>query len=392
MKQYDNFNDLITFTRASSATYLDSDGILKTASTNIPRIEYDAEGNRLGLLVEESRTNLLTYSEDFSNSDWTKSQATFESSSTSAPDGTNTADKIIPDATNNVHLIYRVTAISSGNYTEKVFAKSGGYSKIVLREGSVTGAYATFDLTSGSIIEQGLGGSGNIKSVGNGWFSISLTYNNTGSNHGTRIYILDNNYSSGSPLLYDFQGDGTSGVYIWGAQLEAGEFATSYIPTSGSTATRSADFASIATSAFGYNNKGGSLFAEWVSSNSESQYIAELNQNNSTNYRIATYVDGTGNVDLFVNENGNIKANLDSGVDVNVGETQKVAVRFAVHDFAITADGSTAAVDTTGSPIPIPDTLDIGSGRGLSLLNGHLKSLKYYPRKLTDAQLEGLTS
>ena len=62
-KTFDNYADLITFSRASSATYLDSDGVLKTATTNVPRIEYDADGNRLGLLIEEQRTNLLTYSD-----------------------------------------------------------------------------------------------------------------------------------------------------------------------------------------------------------------------------------------------------------------------------------------------------------------------------------------
>jgi hypothetical protein len=265
-KQYDNFADLITFTRASTGTYLDSDGLLKTATTNTPRIEYDINGNRKGLLIEEARTNLLTYSEQFDNAAWTKDRLTVTANAASSPSGVVSAVAIIENSVNSFHALGRSASFISGTaYTLTVYAKkpetgSQRFLQLTLGSAPFTGLpTANFDLITGQLVLTGAGNSASasIEFAGNGWYRCRLTA--TANVTATSSAFLLLQASSSASRFASYQGDGTSGVLLWGAQLEAGSFPTSYIPTAGSTATRAADVASIPTSAFGYNADKGTV-------------------------------------------------------------------------------------------------------------------------------------
>ena len=208
-KQFDNYADLITFTRASSATYLDSDGVLKTASTNIPRIEYDADGNRLGLLVEEQRVNYARYSEDFTNPFWGKvgtggSPAVIVTGNQAiAPDGTLSADKLIAGTGVGTHYLQQsVTAYTDA--TLSVFAKAAEATKVRLALFN-SGVVAEFDLSAGTSSGSG---THSIIPVGNGWYRCIVSAVGA-SNTLIQIYTGDNS-----------AGNGSDGVYIWGAQVE----------------------------------------------------------------------------------------------------------------------------------------------------------------------------
>jgi hypothetical protein len=239
----------VTFTRASTATFVGADGLIQTAASGAPRFDHNpATGESLGLLVEEARTNLLPYSEQFDNGAWTKSNATVTANAIAAPDGTTTADNLIANATNSSHYIFEPLAVSSGATTCSIYAKSAGLSWVTINvyDG---GAYRkfSFNVSTGEkgIVASGL--SSSIDPCANGWYRISCTYVSTGAQN-TILFMLYDGEST-----ENFLGDGTSGIYIWGAQLEAGSFPTSYIPTTSSTVTRAADVATV-------SNTGSSIF------------------------------------------------------------------------------------------------------------------------------------
>jgi hypothetical protein len=229
-KQYDNYADLITFTRASTGTYLDSDGLLKTATTNTPRIEYDINGNRKGLLIEEARTNLLPYSGDFANAAWVKSNMPLGAGVT-APDGTTNSTKLIPNTVSAEHYIQDNLTAATGTFTDSVFAKADELKIFVIRPVHV-GAdqsatqQATFDLQAGVIVNNSANTTAAIQDFGNGWYRCSFTYTVSGTITGdfaSRLQIYSNTNTN------VFAGDNTSGLYVFGAQREAGSFPTSYI-------------------------------------------------------------------------------------------------------------------------------------------------------------------
>jgi hypothetical protein len=205
----------------------------------------------LGLLVEEQRTNLFTYSEDFGDASWINNDPSFAtkiSNTVIAPDGTLTADKI-QEATGTVYpFIYKNASVSSGvTYTQSYYVKSAGRQWVYVLTFYVGGSYASgayFDIVNGVVGNVTAGQTASITPVGNGWFKISVT-GVTASVSPAYAGCNPTSDNNVNPILTGYTGDGYSGVYIWGAQLEAGAFPTSYIPTVASQVTRSADSASM---------------------------------------------------------------------------------------------------------------------------------------------------
>lgn len=237
---------LTAFSRSSTGTYFGADGLLKYAAVDEPRFDFDpvtkAEN---GLLVEGAATNLMTYSQDFSYTGWTKGNTAATVNVVSAPDGTNSADLVTETAANNNHSFARsnVSILGSTTYTLSVYLKSAGRRYGRLRAGTNAGfiANATFDLVNGTV------SNGTIENVGNGWFRVILTFTTqptatTISSTGVYIWDTPTGGSGGGDI---YPGDGVSGFYVWGAQLEKGGVATSYIPTGTATASRSADLATL---------------------------------------------------------------------------------------------------------------------------------------------------
>jgi hypothetical protein len=280
--------NLVTFTRASSATYVDSDGLIKTASTDIPRFNHNpTTGESLGLLVEEQRTNLLLQSEAFATT-WTATRSSITSNSVAAPDGTTTADSLIEDTTaSQTHLVSQSVSITNGtSYTFSCFAKANTRPSIRLTLGSAgftTNLSATFNLQGGNLIVASANATATITPYPNGWYRCSISATATASTS-TSFQLLIGDSATTSNVTYT--GDGTSGIYIWGAQLEAGAFPTSYIPTTTAAVTRSADVASISGAAFSswYNQAAGTLFVEGATAGlvATTGYVA-INAASSTN-------------------------------------------------------------------------------------------------------------
>ena len=246
------------FERGSSATVVNKDGLIETVGSDMPRIDYkdDSEG---ALLLEPQRSNLVQYSESFDDSYWTKTNLSVVGGFTS-PQGLSNAYKLTEDASNDDHLLFRGFSPSSGSsYTYKIFVKMNGRKKIMLRESGSTGYYVSFDLLNNTIIDQS-NATGTINKIGDDWFELTHT-SVAGVAFNISYFILPDDYVSGQPQPY--QGDGTSGFYIYGAQLEQGSYATSYIPTQGSAVTRLADSCSQTTPDGVIGQTEGTMYAEY---------------------------------------------------------------------------------------------------------------------------------
>ena len=382
-------------------TFDESDGTLTLFEhpDNIPRVEYDADGNRLGLLVEESRTNLVTYSEDFSNANWVKVRASVAENTDGikAPDG-SAAIKLTGSTDNSSHFIY-VALTATGDRTLSVFAKKAELSWLTLANTSFGSLEVSFDLQNGAVGSSTGFSSSNIENVGGGWYRCSAVVPSATAD-GSFDFVIA--LSSGDGVI-NFAGSSSEGVYIYGAQYETGSFPTSYIKTTGSTATRSADVASIPTADFGYNHKAGTILVEgeykFNATGSGFPRIFEIGNTTTSENRITIYIFEAGNDAIYGSHAANVQqAAIPLIIDQTDGvfEASKLAVVFAEDNFIGVADGVVKGTDTSGTIVPsIPrNVLAIGkqASGSTAFVTGHFKSIKYYPRALTSAQLQDITS
>jgi hypothetical protein len=399
----------ITFTRTSTGTYLSNNGLVTIASANTPRFDHSYNGSNvesLGLLVEESRTNLTTYSEQFDNAAWSKFNAgiTTNTSATTAPDGTNSAEKLVENTASNVeHIAYVGRTASNETVTLSVFAKAAerGYVSLQLSNFLNAAAQVIFNLSNGAIVSTGLTSadytaiSGTTIAYPNGWYRCILTATkgtvNTTNNPSIIIY-------NGSATQYT--GDGTSGIYLWGAQLEAGAFATSYIPTVASTVTRSADNASMTGTNFSswYNSTaatGGtiSVQARRGYSGNFSGYptLYEIGDGTSNNRILLNGADAIAQLTPYEFKTGGVLQIDYVFLSISTTNLFKSIHAFSTNNSTFGANGTLTTTDTSVT-LPIVNRLNIGTtGGGGNPWNGTISSLSYYPTRLTNSQLQNLT-
>ena len=312
------------------------------------------------------------------------------------PDGvSNSAAILVDDGGGGIISAYLrtdVTVLTATAYTASVFAKADQLGWIAIYARNFTtpaNGQVFFDLNNGTVGTESVGISGQIEDFGNGWYRCSITFttdaaDTTGS---IRIYPAEADNDS----IVDR--DGTSSILIYGAQLEAGAFPTSYIPTSGATATRAADVCSMPVSAFGYNKSEGTVVVEYTPSclvNSDFRGAIDLTEEGGSNANRIFHSADTA-VHWRVKSGGVTSASLDAG-NATASQLNKVAGVYKLNDFAVTIDGGTVSFDSAGDvPVDI-GRLHIGTLYNGFCLNGHIKSIKYYPRRLTNAQLQELTA
>lgn len=235
-----------SFTRSTTATYFDKYGVMQTAAVNTPRITYNpATLACQGVLYEPARTNLVTYSNQFDNAVWTKTNVTLVADAILAVDGTNTVYRLVASAVSGRHWVSHAASCTSGLvYAMSVYAKAGGYNFISLTTGSTifgSNQWATFDLSDGTISSEGSTDvNPTITDVGNGWYRVTISPTAT-SSASTNAFTADFFASDPGTRVPSSLGDGISGIYIWGVQVETGSFETSYISTVASTVIRAAD-------------------------------------------------------------------------------------------------------------------------------------------------------
>lgn len=369
---------------------------LQTAAAGVPRFEHDpVTGESKGFLTEEQRTNLLTYSEQFDNAVWTKGGATITANTVVAPDGTLTGDKLVEDGTNNEHFVRYSGAAPLGASTFSLYAKASGRSELRVAGSNSPGnggGDVSFNLATGSVVSNSNSGVlfPSIVSVGNGWYRCTVVFSNTLVGAQT-VFV----YASYGGTI-NYTGDGYSGIYIWGAQLEAGSFATSYIPTVSSQVTRSADAASMTGANFSswFSNAEGTLYLEGMRTSTAAinEVMLSLDSSDASNTRMSLYCAQTNNQSgIFIPIVGVTQANI-TGSNFTNNVNYKVSVGYKVNDFAFVKDGAAVATDTSGN-VPSVGLLSIGKTNSQSSQhNGTIKRIAYYPKRLSDANLVAITS
>jgi hypothetical protein len=387
---------LITFTRASSATYIDSAGTLQTAAVDVPRFDHNpTTGESLGLLVEEARTNLLLRSEEFDNASWAKSNITISANSVSAPNGTVTADTLTDsnDGAAAAHSVITPTqSFTSGlAYTVSVYAQAGsldGIAFIFPSAAFTSNLNARFNISTGTIQNLDSGLTGSITAVGGGWYRCSATATATATASNT-VQIRTATASSSF-----YQGNGTGTIFLWGAQLEAGAFPTSYIPTTTAAATRNADVASITGANFSswYRQDEGTVFADVVSApnNTIAQLAADISDALG-NERIFTRRTGAGSLAVAVIDGGVTQADVGAGPVISGGARYATAVSYRLNSINLATNGQIGTEDTTAT-IPTPDRMFIGQNfASTQQTGGTIRRLTYWPQRLPNSTLQAIT-
>lgn len=338
-----------------------------------------------GLLVEQASTNLLSYSTDLSNATyWTVYQVTLTSNATTAPDGTTTAAKLVPNTVNDNHLYYPtngLTVTAGGTYTTSVYAKANGYSLFDMRfesnfsSDSLDGWY---DLSAGTKYNQTTFGAATLASATiepktSSWHRTIVTGVDSANTLAFPIPII---VDPASNLNITFVGDNTNSIYTWGEQVEALSFATSLIQTTGSSATRALDNVAVTLTppgvafhmdvAFTTTRATGAtrtLF-DWHDGSDSNKILLQMNASN----QLVLTVINAGSSTVIATEGGTPAAARSATATVTWSGTQ----------WSLAVGGSTVA--TTTASKPAATAIQIGYDRAqTAAMNDYLTSLVVYP-------------
>jgi hypothetical protein len=394
----------ITFSRPSTATRVNSAGLLETVASGAPRIDYDPVTLACrGLLVEEQRTNLALWSGAVSAANgWSTSGGSGTlTPGFSDPAGGSSAGLFTADGTVAPHFC--VSSIGALTYTSGVtyalsrFMRAGSTSLAQLSGPAAAfggGQYANFSLTgSGAVLGySGLVSAPKIEAWRDGWYrcTIVVTATATATTNGTVSFAIASGSDGRAPSRAS-----TDSFYVWGDQPEAGGFSTSLILTGAAQATRSSDVATMSLGSW-FNPAEGTLLVEaeapaGVSVGAYPSFAAMRAGLSGSQDTIEFFADQANVLHPLVRV-----ASVDQagwGVAYTPGAMLKMALAFKVGDFAYALNGSTPATDASGT-LPTVDTLRIGSNSGgaIGALNSRIRRVRYYRGRLANAQLQGLTA
>ena len=372
------------FSRSGNATRINKDGLIETVASNVPRLNYPLiEGEVSGcpsLLLEPQSTNLIAYSEDFSNASWVKRGLTTVTQNLVSPSGVNNAYTLnFGKFSVNDFYVLGITSVDTENYAVSFYLKNidNLTENITVSNGQSVVAFGqwTIDLSLVSSTE---------------WERIT-------DNH-PAVTVVNPFVSNGTTIGLQFYSTATDNTLIniglWGAQLEQGSYPTSYIPTNGSQVTRSAETCNNAGNSNVFNDSEGVLYAE-------TKFLANDNvidgisiNDGSTSNRVVFFKWSTPNtirVRIANTSTGNV---VNENIIVNdITETQKIAIKYKLNDFNIYLNGFKVFSLNNGLTPEALSNLSFNSdGLGGSAFRGQTKDLRTYNTALTDAELEKLTS
>ena len=358
---------------------------------NVPRLDY------LGstcprLLLEPQRTNLTQYSEQLNNAYWNKSGGTITANSTASPDGYVNADLFTESATTADHAFFDVVSyfVAGTTYTASFFVKANGRTKIQLSSAnSDTCPRGQFDLVALTATPVGASFNAKIESYGNGWYrcSVSRVAPNTGLD--LPYYAMNTTFASNS-----YAGNGTSGMYFWGMQMEAGAYATSYIPTLAASATRGADACSKTGISSLIGQTEGTVFGEFTFTGNTP--LMHMFVSTAGDYSNAVYVQtysSTG-ISMQVWSGASNQVAIDSS-GLTVGQNVKFAAAYKNNDFAFYVNGVQIGLDTSGTVPSGLSQIEVGNYAAAGSpfdFNSSMKQALLFKTRLTNAELAELTA
>tara|TARA_R110000822_G_scaffold18253_4_gene60482 strand:+ start:606 stop:1715 length:1110 start_codon:yes stop_codon:yes gene_type:complete len=341
-----NFKPLpFDFTRASSATVVNKAGLIETVENGIPRIDFSNDANG-ALLLEPTRSNLTTYSEAFDNAYWTKSNTTVTSGFVS-PDGTNNAFKLTSN--NGGNIISRPSLTLNTTHTTSIY----------LKRVSGTGNVSIFKPN----------GNETVVTLTSEWqrFTDVNSVNPSNAYTGVRLYGLSDE------------------VLIYGAQVEQGSYATSYIPTQGSAVTRVADTCNNGGNDQVINSTEGVLYLE---GSFNELFRLGISENASSSNRVLIGQSSSSLSYIVTSASSPVVNNSVSGYQFN--QNLKLAAKYKQNDFALWVNGIEVITVSSGNTPTALNSLDL-KGQGLNAY-GNIKDLRVYNTALTDAELQSLTT
>lgn len=343
-----------------------------------------------GLLIEEQRTNSVLYSEQFDNAAWTKAAATVTANAAISPSGTMSGDALVATGGTFARAQQSIV-LGVGTHTLSVYAKAGNIdfmSGTLETTGQILRIFA--NLSTGAITQTTEAGTiaatSTSVSTGDGWRRTTWIVSVPTAATYTLFFAVSNAYGS-------FTATAGNTIYLWGAQLEAGAFGTSYIPTAAAQTTRAADIASITGANFSswYNQPEGTLVVAWT------QYAVPV-----ISTRVITVDSGTASNSLQVQSSSTNRVGLLDVASANVFTYASTAVTANVRSkmaIATKSDGSTVALDnvvlgtSTATYTPAAmTTMRIGSGvAATQQINGTIATITYYPVCLNSYAVQALT-
>jgi len=338
------------------------------------------------------QTNLLLQSEAFNVAPWAGVNTTVTANATVSPDGTADADKLVEDTATTSHYVANgFTPANATTYTGSVYLKAAerGFAFVGFSGGSMANTFVSVNLSTGVITTAfGAPVSSSSTAVGNGWYRVTISLTSTG----TTASNLDIRISTdGVWANRSYTGNGTSGIFAWGAQVEVGAFATSYIPTAASQVTRAADIAVMQGSNFSswYNQNEGTMYADYSKGNITASGRVVTISNGTNNNQIRFSV--VGRPDWQIVNGGSVEANV-LGIDTSVNAVVKIAGVYKNNDVQASVNGTLRTEDTTAT-IPAVSIMHLGTNESLAgALNGTIKSISYYPTRLSNATLQTITT
>ena len=386
----DNSNNNFQFFGSSSFVgSIDNVSVVEVNRDNLARIDYldDAAGV---LLTEPQSTNLQPSSNDLTQSR-AYTDATIVSNATTSPDGNINADKVVEGSLLSSHGLRdnpNIAATIAEDFTLSFFAKAGERHLISVSNAAESNTEATFNLTNGTITEEGASITAKMDDYGNGWYRCSISGNSNATISQMNIKIAT--VETGSVT---YQGDGVSGLYVWGCQTESLGYPTSYIPTEGVAATRLADVVNNAGDVNNFNSEEGVLFAEIsaLANDLTNRYITISNGGDS--YIRLTYTTTSNQLGARYYVNGTFQTAL-SHVLSDETEFIKVGFKWKENDFALWIDGVEVDTETNGSVNP-PNTFDrleFQRYGGLLPFYGKTKNIQVFDEALSDEELITLTT
>jgi hypothetical protein len=381
----------LTFTRASTATRVNASGLIETVASGVPRLDY-LGSSCPKLQLEPQRTNVAQFSEQFNNAAWISAEITITANNTNSPDGYVNADKVVSNTNNALHFIGpALTSFVSGTaYTSSVFVKkdTGRYFQLLYGSGGFGFTqYANFDLQLGTVTFQGAAASAKIDNFGNGWYRCAITSTAT-QNFSDSCYSAI--ITSGTAARAENHSTALS-YWVYGYQIEAGAYATSYIPTLGTSVTRVWDDASKTGITSLIGQTAGTLFVELNADgrpNSIARVIAYLTENGSTDNRVAIQYNASGQIQAIASSGGSTQGS----VAYTITGPCKAAFAYNSSGYELFVNGVSRGTFTGSLPTSLT-RLDMNSLTGtFDELGGTINQVLIFKNRLSNSDLATLTT
>ena len=349
------FNKEFDFARGSIATYVAKDGLIKSAASDVPRIDFSDSTNG-ALLLEPQSTNLFTYSNEFRL--WGElSNASVITNALVSPDGTLNADEFVFDGTNNGRIEKTVPTTNGLVYTFSIYLKNKDIANptqvFIGNEGGTQGEFVT---------------------ITNEWQRFTTTQTANGTSEYPRV-----NYN------------GIGSLYAYGAQFEQLPYATSYIPTSGSATTRLADVCNNSGSAQDFNSEQGVLYCEIAALADDGTTRRFSISDGTNNNRVVIGYSSSNRFQFVISDGGSVVLNQLKTVS-DITQFNKIALFYKLNDCAIWINGQKVGVDTIATMPSGLNTINFNQGSSSENLFGSVRDLQVFTTALTDEQLAALTT